>query len=222
MRCPRRRADHGRLAVVVASLLVLGGCASEPPVPAAAPTPTRAAGVTGAPTPSPEPSAPLVTPRAPAADESGGPARVVVTAASGQVLVDAAVRPQGLDAQGVLAPPSGVVGWYDEPGWPRPGEPGAAILAGHVGTPATGSDAFTDLPEARPGDHVTVSYPSGRSVRFVVVRSAGVPKEQTPKDDSIWDAGNPRPLLRLITCDPTTPLRSGHYLGNWVLWAEPA
>jgi hypothetical protein len=211
-------------AASVAIVTLLGGCAAAPTAPSVAAAPAGGAGVSGAPTPSPRPSAPLVTPGAPAHDEnkSSGPARVVVTTAGGRVLVDAAVRPQGLDPDGVLAPPSGVVGWYDEPGWPLPGEPGAAILAGHVGTPSTGADAFTDLPEARAGDHVTVSYPSGRSVRFVVVRSAGVPKDQTPRDDTIWDNANPRPLLRLITCDPTTPLRSGHYAGNWVLWAEPA
>ena len=48
-----------------------------------------------------------------------------------------------------------------------------------------------------------------------------MPKKETPKDDSIWDAGNPRPLLRLITCDPTTPVKGGHYVGNWVVWAVP-
>ena len=54
-----------------------------------------------------------------------------------------------------------------------------------------------------------------------MTRSAAVPKKQTPKDDTIWDAGNPRPLLRLITCDPTTPVKGGHYVGNWVVWAVP-
>ena len=64
------------------------------------------------------------------------------------------------------------------------------------------------------------SYSSGDEVEFVVTRSKAVPKKQTPKDDSIWDATNRRPLLRLITCDPTTPVKGGHYVGNWVLWAS--
>ena len=67
-----------------------------------------------------------------------------------------------------------------------------------------------------------MSYDSGDDVEFVVVRSKAVPKKETPRDDSIWDAGNPRPLLRLITCDPTTPVKGGHYVGNWVLWANAA
>jgi len=61
----------------------------------------------------------------------------------------------------------------------------------------------------------------GDEVDFVVKRSKAVPKTQVPRDDSIWDAGNPRPLLRLITCDPTTPVEGGHYVGNWVVWASP-
>jgi len=70
------------------------------------------------------------------------------------------------------------------------------------------------------GATVSVSYDSGDTVEFEVTRSAAVPKSRTPKDDSIWDAANPRPLIRLITCDPTTPLEGGHYVGNWVLWGR--
>ena len=47
-------------------------------------------------------------------------------------------------------------------------------------------------------------------------------KKGVPQDDSIWDHDNPEPRLRLITCDPTTPLEGGHYEGNWVVWAELA
>jgi hypothetical protein len=144
---------------------------------------------------------------------------VVVTTRRGGQLVDAKIVPSGLDDSGILAPPAGVVGWYDEPGWPKPGFPGAAILAGHINTRRYGPDTFARLPEVRPGALVRVRYSSGDEVEFVVTKSAAVPKQQTPQDDSIWDAGNPRPLLRLITCDPTTPVKGGHYVGNWVVWA---
>ncbi|NHA69791.1 class F sortase [Phycicoccus flavus] len=233
-----RRRGATASALLLAALLTapVAGCgspaepvaalsATTPPVsPSATPTPTPTSTRSSTPTPS---STPERTPRptrsvVSVTDPEGDPARVVVETASGTVLVDADVRPQGLDADGVLSPPGGVVGWYDEPGWPRPGWPGAAILAGHVGTPETGPDVFRKLPRASPGDVVTVTFDSGEAVRFVVTRSAGLPKEQTPADDSIWDAGNPEPLLRLITCDPRTPLESGHYEGNWVLWADLA
>jgi hypothetical protein len=144
---------------------------------------------------------------------------VLVTTPRGGRLVDAALVPTRLDESGVLAPAPGVVGWYNEPGWPEPGFPGASILAGHINTRRYGPDTFARLPQVRPGALIRVRYSSGDEVEFVVTRSAAVPKKQTPKDDTIWDAGNPHPLLRLITCDPTTPVQGGHYVGNWVVWA---
>lgn len=146
---------------------------------------------------------------------------MVVTNVHGAELVDAPLVRTRLDNQGVLAPPAGVVGWYAERGWPQPGFPGAAILVGHINTRRKGPDTFARLPTVRAGAVVTVRYSSGDEVDFVVVRSEAVPKTQTPKDNSIWDAENRLPLLRLITCDPTTPIRGGHYVGNWVVWASP-
>lgn len=148
------------------------------------------------------------------------PGNVTVTARGGRVLVDTGVVPTYLAAGGELAPPAGTAGWYAERGWPRPGEPGASILVGHVdqgGRP----DVFWNLPQATAGDRVSVRDASGRSVDFRVVRSQAMAKTQVPKDTTIWDWKNPRPLLRLITCDPTTPINAGHYEGNWVVWAEP-
>ena len=189
-------------------------------------TPTTSApstSVAGSVPPSATPRPSATPPAAPDLETpEGDPVRVVVTSLGGEELVDARLIPAGLDDDGILAPPAGVAGWYDEKGWPRPGFAGASILAGHINTRKTGPDTFARLPEVRPGARVTVSYDSGDDVEFVVVRSKAVPKKETPRDDSIWDAGNPRPLLRLITCDPTTPVKGGHYVGNWVLWANAA
>jgi len=208
--------------VTSAALALLGACAADPTSPAgpapSASTPSLAA----APQPSPRPS-PTAAEQAPSAGDrpQGKPKRVTVTALGGDELVDARLVPAGLDDNGILAPPAGVAGWYDEKGWPKPGYPGASILAGHINTRATGPDTFAELPEVKPGARVRVTYSSGDEVDFVVTRSAAVPKKVTPRDDTIWDAGNPRPLLRLITCDPTTPVKGGHYVGNWVVWAVP-
>jgi sortase (surface protein transpeptidase) len=144
----------------------------------------------------------------------------VVTSASGAVLVDASIEATTLQPDGALEPPFGVVGWYAGPGWPKPGHPGAAILAGHINSQALGPDTFARLVEVQPGDRAEVRYDTGESVTFVVTRSAAMAKTEVPKDDTIWDAQNPAPLLRLITCDPNTPLKGGHYLGNWVVWAD--
>ena len=116
-------------------------------------------------------------------------------------------------------PPSTPAGWYAEPGWPKPGNKGASILVGHInhqGNP----DVFWNLPSVKLGDIVTVTYGSGRQVKFKITRSEAAPKTGVPKDDTIWDWDNPEPVLRLITCDPDTPLSGGHYEGNWVVWAD--
>lgn len=148
----------------------------------------------------------------------GNPTRVQVTS-GGRELVDASLGATKLDAQKVLAPPFGTAGWYAEPGWPKPGHKGASILVGHInrgGNP----DVFWNLPSVKLGDLVTVTYGSGAQVKFKITRSEAAPKTAVPKDDTIWDWDNPKPVLRLITCDPETPLSGGHYEGNWVVWAD--
>ncbi|KGN29373.1 hypothetical protein N802_13730 [Knoellia sinensis KCTC 19936] len=148
----------------------------------------------------------------------------MVVSSSGKTLVDAKIVPDTLDDEGVLAPPFGVVGWYAEQGWAKPGWPGASILAGHINrrSPKVELDTFGHLTKVRPGDRITVAYTSGESVAFKATKSKALSKTAVPKDDSIWDSGNPEPLLRLITCDPTTPVKGGHYEGNWVVWATLA
>lgn len=159
-----------------------------------------------------------VTPARDGRAPRGNPSRVQVTS-GGRELVDATLGPTMLDAQKVLAPPFGTAGWYAEPGWPKPGHQGASILAGHInhrGAP----DVFWNLPSVKLGDIVTVTYGSGDQVKFKITRSEPAPKTDVPQDDSIWDWDNPNPVLRLITCDPDTPLSGGHYEGNWVVWAD--
>jgi len=213
---PHCRARHA-LVVLAATvgLAVLGGCGT--PAPEASPTTTPTT-ISTSPTPTRTPPPTRATPatRLPAGD----PVRVVVTGTDGTEFVDAPLIPQGLDAEGVFAPPPGVVGWYSEKGWPKPGHPGASILAGHINSPQNGDDTFARLPEVTPGATISVTYDSGDTVEFEVTRSQAVPKARTPQDDSIWDAANPRPLIRLITCDPATPIEGGHYVGNWVLWGR--
>lgn len=137
---------------------------------------------------------------------------------NGRTLVDTALRATLLDDQQVLAPLAGAAGWYAEPGWPEPGYAGTSVIVGHVSWNRV-PDVFWNLPRTRPCDEVIVTYSSGRRFEFTVTRSSAESKDAVPHDTSIWDADNPEPLLRLITCDPTTPVEHQHYLGNWVVWA---
>lgn len=159
------------------------------------------------------------TTSAPAAQApSGEPTRVQVSS-GGRSIVDASLQATKLDSEKVLAPPFGTAGWYAEPGWPKPGFKGASVLVGHINH-GSNPDVFWNLPTVKIGDIVTVSYGSGRTVKFKITRSEAASKKGVPQDDSIWDWDNPEPVLRLITCDPETPLNGGHYEGNWVVWAD--
>ena len=149
---------------------------------------------------------------------SGEPTRVQVRS-GGRDIVDATLQATKLDAQKVLAPPFGTAGWYAEPGWPKPGYQGASILVGHINH-GSNPDVFWNLPQVKIGDVVTVTYGSGRTVKFKITKSEPASKKGVPQDDSIWDWDNPNPVLRLITCDPETPINQGHYEGNWVVWAD--
>lgn len=170
---------------------------------------------------SPQSTAPSPTAAAPrlssTAAPEGSPVHVRVASAAGRDLVEAPLQPAYLNRDQALEPVAGRAGWYAEAGWPRPGFPGSSIVVGHVswnGVP----DVFWNLPRVRPGDRVTVDYSSGDRVRFVVTRSAALSKKAVPQDHSIWQPGARQPEIRLITCDPATPVVGGHFVGNWVVW----
>ena len=84
-----------------------------------------------------------------------------------RIAVDAKVEARGLDANRNLATAKDFrdVAWYNL--GPAPGEPGNAILNGHVNW-WTGSAVFTRLSELRPGDKVVVLRADGMRLTFRV------------------------------------------------------
>lgn len=113
-------------------------------------------------------------------------------------------------------PDPGQVGWY-QPG-PRPGNPGPAVLVGHVDT-HTGPDVFYRLGQLRPGDEILIGRADGTTIRFLVGRLERHPKTELPTG-RIWTKAK-RPLLRLITCTGSFDHASGHYRDNLILYASP-
>src|SRR5690242_20464885 len=91
------------------------------------------------------------------------PLRLVIS----KIGVDAPIEARGLDANRNLATPTDFhdVAWYDL--GPRPGEPGNAILNGHVDW-WTGAAVFTDLSRLRVGDTIEVVRADGQAVDFKV------------------------------------------------------
>lgn len=107
-------------------------------------------------------------------------------------------------------------GWYSQ--GPAPGDVGQpAVIVGHVDS-TKGPAVFFKLKELHNGDPVLVRRSDGTSVTFVVYRAAQYPKDNFPADQVY--APNPDAELRLITCTGDFDRATGHYLGNYVVYAK--
>nr|WP_255411228.1 class F sortase [Blastococcus sp. TF02-9] len=148
-------------------------------------------------------------------DRSGHATPVRVRAPA--VGIDAVVTASGLDAAGALAVPAdpSQAGWYAR--GPRPGEPGPAVLAGHVdwaGRPAV----FQGLHRLAPGNEVVVDRADGSTVTFAVDRVVQVGKDDFPTGEVYGPT--PGAELRLITCGGTFDRATGSYTDNVVVFAR--
>jgi len=123
----------------------------------------------------------------------------------------------GLNSDGTLQVPSStaVAGWYA--GSPRPGAPGAAVIAGHVDS-RTALGVFYWLRTLRPGDRVYVKRADGTLAVFTVTGVRTYAKDQFPTAAVYGPV--PDSELRLITCGGTFDWSTGHYLSNVVVFAR--
>jgi Sortase domain len=123
----------------------------------------------------------------------------------------------GRAGDGTVEVPSawGVAGWYA--GGTRPGDPGSAVILGHVDS-RSGPAVFYRLRELRPGDRVEVVRADGSRVRFTVERLEQVDKRRFPTDDVYYPTLAPR--LRLVTCGGAFDPASGHYRSNVIVYAR--
>lgn len=115
--------------------------------------------------------------------------------------VSADVQHVSSTATGIEVPQVGRAGWFDE--GPRPGEPGRAVVIGHLDS-QTGPGLFALLPGVQTGTDVSVTDAAGAVHRFKVVGKAQVPKATFPSA-AVYGPSS-RPSLVLITCGgPYTP-----------------
>jgi LPXTG-site transpeptidase (sortase) family protein len=123
----------------------------------------------------------------------------------------------GLTAAGTLQVPSTttVAGWYT--GSPRPGETGAAVIAGHIDSYA-GPGVFFRLKDLKRGDLVYVRRGHGTLAVFKVTAVRMVPKSRFPTAAVYGPV--PDAQLRLITCGGTFDPATGHYLSNVIVFAS--
>jgi Sortase domain len=105
-------------------------------------------------------------------------------------------------------------GWYDR--GPRPGQPGPAVILGHVDSTA-GPAVFFRLRELRPPDIVRVGLADGRILLFRVQRVQQYPKDKFPAEAVYFPTLKRE--LRLITCGGAFDYASRNYLSNIVVYA---
>jgi sortase (surface protein transpeptidase) len=123
----------------------------------------------------------------------------------------------GLQDDGTLETPVdfSVAGWYSL--GPRPGQIGAAVIAGHLDS-YNGPAVFARLPEVQPGDQIEITRKDGVLVTFEVTRIDLYPKDRFPTM-SVYGPTE-QPELRLITCGGSFDKTKGSYRDNIVVYAK--
>ena len=123
----------------------------------------------------------------------------------------------GLEPDGSMEVPGdfGLAGWFAE--GPVPGQPGPAVIAGHVDS-RTGPAVFYRLRDLRAGDHIDVTRADGTRLRFVVDTTRSFPKARFPTDAVFGPT--PAAELRLVTCAGTFDRARGSYRDNLVVFAR--
>jgi hypothetical protein len=212
----RPAATAGAVALLaVAVALALGGCAGPR---------ARYAGVSSTVSsparPSPSDGAAAVRDFRSFRGYRGTPAPVRLEIA--RIGVDTSLQRLGQDRGGAVEVPSGPrqwedAGWYAGVGGTRPGDPGSAVILGHVDS-KRGPAVFYRLRELRAGDPVVVVRADGSRARFVVDRVEQYPKGSFPTTDVYYPTL--RPKLRLVTCGGAFDPAAGHYRDNVIVFAS--
>jgi LPXTG-site transpeptidase (sortase) family protein len=108
-------------------------------------------------------------------------------------------------------------GWFKD--GPRPGQPGPAVIIGHVDMDH-GPAVFFRLRELKPGEAVYVDRADGSTEEFRVTAVRQVAKTDFPTDDVY--APDLQSSLRLITCGGQFDYQAHNYLDNVIVFASPA
>jgi LPXTG-site transpeptidase (sortase) family protein len=141
------------------------------------------------------------------------PVRIVIPS----IGLSAPVVPLGLNRDRTLQVPRrfGDTGWFR--GGPEPGEPGAAVIVGHVAS-RSGPAVFYRLRDVRVGEKITIRLQGGSTVRYVVNSMVRVRKSRFPT--SRVYARTKQPTLRLVTCAGKIDLSTGHHPDNYIVFAS--
>jgi hypothetical protein len=204
------RWPAGPLAAVALAGLLVAGCGGPGRSPAAAPS--RAGSATATPH---EPPGVAGFHSVRTYDQPALPVRLQIPA----IDVSTPLVKLGRLPDGSIEVPHdwNTAGWYDR--GPRPGQPGPAVILGHVDS-RTGPAVFFRLRALRPRDVVRVGLADGRILVFRVQRVQRYPKDEFPTEAVYFPTLNRE--LRLITCGGGFDYAARSYLDNIVVYATLA
>ncbi len=135
--------------------------------------------------------------------------------------VKSAVFAIGKDDDGTLKVPQpgpnlNKVAWFEKS--PTPGQPGPAVLEGHVDS-VQGPSVFFELGDVRPGNKIIIKRHDGRTVTFTVNAVRDYQKDAFPTRDVYGSGDLSKSEIRLITCsDFDKSIR--HHVGNLIVFAH--
>lgn len=134
-----------------------------------------------------------------------------------RIKVSSVIESLGLNADGTVQVPRKPqdAGWYR--GGPSPGEPGSAVILGHVDSDQ-GPGVFYLLSALRPGDTMRVQLADHRTAHFVVTAVATYLNADFPDREVYGPHGYQG--LQLVTCGDGFDSRTQEYLGNVVVYTK--
>ena len=133
--------------------------------------------------------------------------------------VDTPLERLGRQPDGTIAVPESpnIAGWYVA--GPRPGQPGPAVILGHVDS-INGPGVFFRLDQLSPSAAVEVDRADGTTAGFRVVSVSRVPKTNFPSD--LVYSPTLQPSLRLVTCGGSFDYRARSYRDNVIVYTVPS
>ena len=134
-----------------------------------------------------------------------------------RIEVEAPIIPLGLRGDGKIEVPSRPeeTGWWL--GGPEPGEPGPAVILGHVDS-TEGPAVFFDVRYLKAGDEIHIDREDGSTLTYLVDSSARHPKDDFPTDEVYGPTE--QPTLRLVTCGGEYDFDVRTYRDNVIVFAS--
>ena len=184
------------------------------PEPTATPEPTLAPTVMPSPTEIPTPTE-LPSPT-PVPDLGITPERLRIPA----IGVDAHVEHVGKTADGAMDVPKDVwnVAWY-EPGT-KPGNPGSAVIAGHLDGYNLPAAVFFNLRKLQPGNKIYISDSAGKELVYEVFQSQVFSNNPTTDQLNQIFGFASESHLNLITCNGTWDANKQNYSERLVVFSK--